>query len=57
MKSQMEQDLDELHKIVKKMDLLLNDRQPGLSTWLTFLADDMKDLKKWVNRVMPNKET
>ena len=51
--SQMEKDLDDLHCIVKRLDGLLSNRQIGAFTWLTFLTDNMGDLKKWVKKVMP----
>jgi hypothetical protein len=50
-KSQMEQDLDEMHRIVKHLDGLLSDRQLGLSMWLLSLTDNMKYMKKLLDRI------
>ena len=51
-KSQMEQDLDELHIIVKNLDNLLNDRQYGNFCWLSMVINKMKEMKIFTDRVM-----
>jgi hypothetical protein len=55
----MDQDLDELQQIVKRLDTLLADRQAGLfswlTSWLTFLTGDMEDMRTLLNRIMGEK--
>lgn len=44
-------DLDKLHMIVKKLDLILDDRQEGVATWWIALSNLIESLfaeiKNW----------
>lgn len=46
----MNKDLDELQDIVKMLDGLLKDRQ-GTLMWNQLLIENIKNLKKWMNKV------
>ena len=42
--------LDELHEIVKRLDSLLRDQNPGLFTWVGFLHGCLKEIEEWNHR-------
>lgn len=47
----MNEDLDKLQEIIRKLDALLKDRQPGLFSWCQFLLQNLQDLNKWMTNV------
>jgi hypothetical protein len=49
--SKMEEDCRELHELCKKVVLLLDDPHWGLSTWLTFLTDNIGELGRLTARI------
>lgn len=42
-------DLDKLHEHVGKLDALLRDREPGLSTWSIFVGEEWKAIAEMWN--------
>jgi hypothetical protein len=42
---------DELHDIIKRIDKLLTDRQPGKVSWLILLRANLRELMQFVVNV------
>lgn len=43
--------LDELHDIVKRLDALLTQREPGINVWWKFLGSVLSDLERFLKKV------